>query len=55
MKLTIRIERGDGQFTVAQAEIPEEPPRSLVEVRMLEQKVLGGFGDAYRRCADLPG
>ena len=54
MTVTIRIERADGQFTVAQTDIPEVPPDEAWAQQALERKILAGFVESYRRCADLP-
>jgi hypothetical protein len=55
MTVTIRIERADGQFTVAQTEVPDEPPApGSYELGAVAGEISGGFVTAYQRCAELP-
>ena len=55
MKVTIRCERADGQFTVAQTDVPDQPPATGPQQNDLEDKILAGFIRAYRDCSELLG
>lgn len=50
MKVTIKVERTDGQFTIAQTEVPDNPGVSRVAIA---DKIRNGFLDAYQRALDL--
>jgi hypothetical protein len=55
MKVTIKIERADGQFTVAQTSVPDVPaPLGTMELGDVVRKISNGFLQSYLDCARLP-
>lgn len=54
MKVTIKVERDDGQFVTVQTEIPDRGPTTDFEDAGIRAKISRGFYDAWQTCWELP-